>query len=90
MADIIHPIKATICGEHRVRLLFEDGSEGELDFGGISWRGVFSPLQDPAIFARAEIDPVLRTLVWPNGADIAPETLHDWVVRGVERVPSES
>lgn len=74
-------------GDHRVRIRFEDGSEGELDFSGHSWRGVFAPLRDPEYFASGGFDPELRTLAWPNGADIAPETLHLWVSQGIERVP---
>lgn len=85
VTEIVHPVEVAIIGEHRVWLRFEDGAEGELDFSGWAWEGVFSPLSDPAYFARAEVDPQLRTLVWPNGADIAPETLHLWVTQGVER-----
>ncbi|MBA2523308.1 MAG: DUF2442 domain-containing protein [Solirubrobacterales bacterium] len=87
MPQIIHPVEAQVIGEHRVRIRFEDGAEGELDFSGFSWRGVFAPLKDPSFFALARVDPQLRTLAWPNGADLAPETLHNWVAQGVERVP---
>jgi hypothetical protein len=43
---------------------------------------VFEALADPAYFAKVELDPELGTLVWPNGADFAPETLHNWVLSG--------
>lgn len=38
---------------------------------------VFEPLQDPEAFARFRVDPDVQTLVWPNGADLAPEFLHE-------------
>jgi hypothetical protein len=37
---------------------------------------VFEPLRDPAFFSRVALDPVCGTVVWPNGADFAPEALH--------------
>lgn len=40
---------------------------------------VFEPLRDPAVFSQFEIHNEFRTLVWPNGADFAPEFLHDHV-----------
>lgn len=66
-------------GEHRLRLRFEDGVCGELDFSGEIWQGIFSPLADPRYFDRVQLDEQLGTIVWPNGADIAPETLYRWV-----------
>ncbi len=67
-------------GNHRLRLGFDDGTVGELDFSDEDWSGVFAPLVDPAYFARVELDEELGTIVWPNGADVAPETLHRLVV----------
>ena len=38
------------------------------------------PLKDEKMFNQVEIDPEVHTLVWPNGADFDPETLHNWPV----------
>ena len=46
---------------------------------------VFEPLRDPAYFARAALDPVRGTVVWPNGADFAPEALYE--LTSVEKPP---
>jgi len=62
---------------------FNDGSEGEVDLAGELEGPVFEPLRDPALFAQLRLDPDTHTLVWPNGADLAPEFLHDNV-----RVPA--
>jgi hypothetical protein len=39
---------------------------------------LFGPLKVLAVFNQVKIDPEVRTLVWPNGADFDPATLHDW------------
>ena len=58
---------------------FEDGAEGEVDLSE-SLRGpVFDPLREVSYFAKARVEPELGTVVWPNGADIAPETLYERV-----------
>jgi hypothetical protein len=38
---------------------------------------VFEPLRDEAFFAQVAVDPELGTVVWPNGADLAPDALHE-------------
>lgn len=63
-------------GGHRLQLRFDDGTFGELDFSNEDWKGVFAPLADSDYFKSVELDKELGTIVWPNGADIAPETLH--------------
>ena len=55
---------------------FNDGSEGEVDLSGELDGPVFEPLKDPAFFAQLRVDPDVHTVVWPNGADLAPEFLH--------------
>jgi hypothetical protein len=79
-------VEVEVVGEHRLRLTFDDGVSGELDASTWDWRGVFEPLSDPAFFARVELDLELGTISWPNGADVAPETLHFWVAQGRDNV----
>jgi hypothetical protein len=75
-----------VVGAHRLRITFEDGISGEIDASNWAWRGVFEPLRDPDYFARVELDRQLGTINWPNGADVAPETLHMWVVERHKRL----
>ena len=84
MSDLVHVTAVAALGDHRLRLSFEDGAAGEIDLSTWRWQGVFEPLADPDYFSRVMLDEELGTIVWPNGADIAPETLHAWVVRGLE------
>ena len=80
-----HVTRVELVRDHCLRLSFDDGCEGEVRFGDDDWGGVFDPLKDPAYFAEARLDEELGTVVWPNGADIAPETLHLWATRGRHR-----
>lgn len=60
-----------------VHVRFEDGTTADVDLSYLlDYGGVFEPLRDPDFFARLRADAEAGTIVWPNGADIAPETLH--------------
>lgn len=67
--------------DYRVWLRFADGTEGEANLEGDLWGEMFTPLRDPREFRRLRLDPELQTIVWPNGADLAPEHLYS-LVRG--------
>ena len=54
-----------------------DGTSGEIDLEPAPQGPVFEPLRDVIMFRQFQIHPEFHTLVWPNGADIAPEFLHD-------------
>ncbi len=66
-------------GEYRLRLTFSDAVVGDIDLADELWGEMFEPLRDIARFNRVSVDPELGTLVWPNGADLDPEGLHDAV-----------
>ncbi|MCP4959590.1 MAG: DUF2442 domain-containing protein [Actinomycetia bacterium] len=70
-------------GEHRLRLTFADGLVGDVDLAN-NFEGdlgpAFEPLRDVNYFARVTVDHELGTIIWPNGADLAPDTLHRQVI----------
>jgi hypothetical protein len=67
-------------GGHRLRLTFADGLVGDVDLADrfqVKRGPMFEPLHDVEFFAKVSVDPELGTVVWPNGADLAPEVLHE-------------
>jgi hypothetical protein len=67
---------AAVVGDRVLRLLF-DGTAGDVDFSNERWTRVLEPLNDPAYFAQAEVDPEAGTVVRPGGIDLAPEPLYE-------------
>ena len=76
MEQLHDVIGVEVSGEYRLRLTFDDGTVGDVDFTGREWRGVFEPLRDLDYFARVAVDAEAGTVTWPNGADMAPEPLY--------------
>lgn len=62
--------------DYRIWLKFAGGVEGEVDLESELWGEVFEPLRDKARFAELSLDKELGTIVWPGGADFAPEFLY--------------
>lgn len=67
---------------YRIWLQFADGVAGEVDLEDELWGEVFEPLKDPAAFASFSLHEELGTIVWPTGADLAPEFLYERVREG--------
>jgi hypothetical protein len=59
-------------------MTFDDGTSQTIDFEPVLAGELYGPLRDLRLFNQVEIDPEVKTLVWPNGADFDPATLHDW------------
>jgi len=57
---------------------FDDKTTQKINFKPILKGSIYGPLNDLALFNQVKIDPEAHTLVWPNGADFDPATLHDW------------
>lgn len=64
-----------LTGPHSLALQFNDGASRQVNLLPELFGPVFEPLRDTEFFSRVVLDPVCGTVVWPNGADFAPEFL---------------
>lgn len=78
----LHPIHRVrsfqIEAPYVLRVQFADDIEQVIDFRPVLAGELFGPLRELSVFEQVRIDPEVHTLVWPNGADFDPATLHDW------------
>lgn len=77
-----HPIykvrSVKVVAPYTLRVGFDDSTEQVIDFRPVLAGELFGPLRNLSIFNQVKIDAEVHTLVWPNGADFDPTTLHDW------------
>ena len=73
----LHVRQANYIGGYRIWVRFNDGSEGVVDLSDCLDGEVFEPLKDLNNFKAFRVDPDIETIVWDNGADLAPEFLYD-------------
>jgi hypothetical protein len=70
-------IEAKPAEGYAVHVRFEDSTSADVDLSYLlDYGGVFEPLRDPEYFRKLRADPNAGTIIWPNEADIAPETLY--------------
>lgn len=72
---ILHTTEVMPLSNYRLFLRFNTGQSGEVNLADELDGEVFGALRDPALFATAAQHPVMRTVAWANGADLAPEFL---------------
>jgi Protein of unknown function (DUF2442) len=82
--------KAEYRHDYCIWLEFADGTKGEINLEEELWGEVFEPLRDRAVFQSFSLHPELETIVWPNGADFAPEFLYqklrpDYVLKPAQK-----
>jgi len=79
---MVHPIyhvrSFVIVAPYTLQVQFDDNTAQIIDFQPILAGELYGPLRDLSLFNQVRIDSEVRTLVWPNGADFDPATLHDW------------
>lgn len=77
----IHRVRGVrIVGDYTLEVKFSDGTQQDIDFQPVMAGELYGPLLDRSLFDRVKVDPEAHTLVWPNGADFDPATLHDWPI----------
>lgn len=74
---ILHVLDARYERDYVIHLKFSDGAEGFVDLANELYGEMFERLKDVEKFKAFRVDRELNTIVWENGADLAPEFLHD-------------
>ena len=62
---------------YKVRLVFNDDTQGIVDIKTYIWGEAFEELKDLNYFRKVKLNREIGTLEWPNGTDIAPESLYE-------------
>ena len=79
MEHAIHRVESfEVVGPYTLHVTFGDGTRQLIDFQPVLAGELFGPLRDLNLFSQVFLDPEVHSLVWPNGADFDPATLHDW------------
>ncbi len=79
---MMHPIYRVTSFElvapYTLRVRFDDRTEQVINFEPVLAGELYGGLRNSSLFEQVQIDKEVQTLVWPNGADYDPATLHDW------------
>jgi len=77
MTDVLTVTAVRPLADYHLHVAFSDGAQGVVDLTPLLDRPVFAPLRDPSFFANVQLDG--WTITWPNGADVAPVRLREWL-----------
>jgi Protein of unknown function (DUF2442) len=82
MSHAIHRVQSfAIVAPYTLRVDLNDGTSRRIDFAPVLKGEIYGPLRESKLFEQVALDHEVHTLVWPNGADFDPATLHDWPER---------
>ena len=74
---VLHINTARYIKSYMIEVEFDDGVRKTVDVEPLLTGVMFEPLKNKSTFSNLTIDPVSRTIMWPNGADLAPEALYE-------------
>lgn len=72
----LHVTNARYLEDYKVEVFFNDGRKGVADLTDALKGAMFESLKNKSVFASFVVDKELDTLVWSNGADLAPEYIY--------------
>lgn len=78
---ILHVKEAKYLHDYVIWLRFNDEAEGEVDLKDELDGEIFEPLKKVESLKKFKVDPDIMTVVWENGADIAPEFLYERMLK---------
>ena len=73
--EILHINEVRYLRDYILYIEFDNGEKKAVDVSPLLTGPVFEPLHNKNLFLKVTIDPISKTIVWPNGADLAPEAL---------------
>jgi Protein of unknown function (DUF2442) len=85
----LHITQARYVEEYKIEVSFNNGKQGIADLSDALKGGIFKPLENQSFFSRFFVDNELETLVWPNGADLAPEYIYFQTFKHVPELQSQ-
>jgi hypothetical protein len=89
MSGLTPDVTAVRVVEHgTLELTFADGMTGEVEVLDRMRGPVFEHARIPGGFDAVAVDPESGTVVWPGGADLAPDTLYERVRTGAWPEPN--
>ena len=77
MLMMLRIFELEVLGDFKLSLVFNDGTRKRVNILSLLNGPIFEPLRARKTFAQARLDPECGTVVWPNGADLAPEALFE-------------
>ena len=73
----LHVVKAEYVTDYKIKIEFNNGETGIVDLQNELSGEIFESLKDLDNFKNFHVDPEIDTIVWENGADLAPEFLYE-------------
>lgn len=86
---ILHVTDAKYLKDYLIEVTFNDGKKGIADLSQSLQGTVFDSLKNKEIFSQFKVDHELDTIVWPNGADLAPEYLYFQAFKNVQELQAQ-
>jgi len=77
MSKLLDIVNAEYIGDCKILFTFENGEKKLVNLEDMLWGEVFEPLKDKTLFKQFKINKEYGTIVWPNGADVAPDGMYE-------------
>jgi hypothetical protein len=77
MNKLFDIINAEYLNDYKIVFTFENGEKKLVNFEDMLWGEIFEPLKDKTLFKQFKINKEYGTIVWSNGADVAPDGMYE-------------